>query len=75
MILRIALITLVLVAPAYAQQAQTPENKAYSFRIGQEVNANLACSTQVFTLQDKLTASESEVRRLTDKYEPKPEPK
>lgn len=54
-------------------ETQSAESRALTLRIGQEVNASLQCSTQAFILQDKLAAAEAEVKRLTDKYEPKKE--
>jgi hypothetical protein len=36
------------------------------------VNENLQCSAANNSLKDKLALSEAEVKRLTDKYEPKP---
>lgn len=52
---------------------ETPQMRALNMRISSEVNTNLQCATFVFDLQDKLATLQAEVRRLTDKYEPKPD--
>lgn len=63
-----------LIGMAFAEE--TPQVRALNLRISTEVGANLQCTTVAFDLQDKLSASQAEVKRLTDKYEPKPdEPK
>ena len=62
---------MLLISPAFAQQ-QSPEVRALSSRVIGEVNANIQCSVANNQLQDKLAAAEAEVKRLTDKYEPKP---
>lgn len=60
------------VGAANAQQPlPSPEIRALNMRVGTEINANLQCSTNSITLQDKLTAADAEVKRLTEKYEPK----
>lgn len=68
--MRIIAISLLLISPAFAQQ-QTPEVRALSQRVMTEVNASLQCSVANNQLQDKLASLEAEVKRLTDKYEPK----
>ena len=61
--------------PSHAQQSVqiTPEAtiKALTGRLNQEVNNSTQYTAAAITLQDKLTASEAEVKRLTEKYEPK----
>lgn len=61
--------------PAVAQESRTPAERAMFARVSAEVIANLQCATGVETLNDKLTAQQAEIKRLTDKYEPKPESK
>lgn len=62
--------------PVSAQQAQpTAQVRALSDRILRELNDNVACSTANNELKDKLASAEAEVKRLKDKYEPKPEAK
>lgn len=59
----IAVLVAALSSIAYAQQQQqTPEIRALTIRIGQEINANIQCSAANIDLQDKLKA-------LKDKYE------
>lgn len=55
-----------------ANAAESPEVRALTLRVGSEINSSIQCATQAFAIQDKLTAVEAEVKRLTDKYEPKP---
>lgn len=59
-------------APSHAQ-TPTPETRALNARLGVEINANIQCMTSAFAMQDQLTAAQSEVKRLTEKYEPKAE--
>lgn len=58
---------------AYAQTPVQPsaQVRALSNRVLSELNDNLACSTANNELKDKLTVAETEVKRLTEKYEPK----
>lgn len=53
----------------------SPESRAMLDRIGMEVNANLQCTGANISLREKLSALESEVKRLTEKYETKPDSK
>lgn len=54
------------------QQPQNPETLAFSQKLMQEINANLQCTTQFITVQQKLTAAEAEIKQLKEKYEPAP---
>lgn len=58
---------------AYTQTPAQPsaQVRALSNRVLSELNDNLQCSTANNELKDKLTASEAEVKRLTEKYESK----
>lgn len=58
-----------LVGMAFADE--TPQVRALNLRISSEINTNLQCTTSAFDLQDRLAISQSEVKRLIDKYEPK----
>lgn len=56
-----------LIGIAFADE--TPQVRALNLRISTEINSNLQCATAAFDLQDKLSVAQSEVKRLTDKYE------
>ena len=60
-------ILLLLCGPAAAQQG-TPQEQALAGKLVLEINSSLQCSAEAITLR-------AEVKRLTDKYEPKTEPK
>lgn len=60
-----------LICVAFADE--TPQVRALNLRISSEINTNLQCTTAAFDLQDKLAAAQAEIKRLTDKYEPKKE--
>lgn len=61
-----------LATPALAQP--TPETQALQAKLMQELNAALQCSAMAITLQQQLATAQSEVKRLTEKYEPKEKP-
>lgn len=69
--LYVSAVLLGLCVPVYAQQQETPQIRALNMRLGNEITGNLQCTTGAITLQDKLATVEAEVKRLTDKYEPK----
>lgn len=52
---------------------ESPQVRALNLRVGFEVNSNLKCSTMAIDLEDKLAAAQLEIKRLTEKYEPKKE--
>ena len=55
-----------------AQEApQSPRERALSQRVLTEINNSLQCTTIAEGLADQLKAAQAEVKRLTDKYEPK----
>lgn len=56
---------------AFAQQPESAQVRALNFRIGAEINSNIQCTTTALTLQDQLAVAQAEVKRLSDKYEPK----
>lgn len=58
---------------AIAQEIKTPLERSLFSRVHAEVNANIQCVTTATELNDKLLAAQAEIKRLTDKYEPKPE--
>lgn len=66
------LLGLLLISPASAQQqAPTPEIRAYTSRLLEEINKTLTCSVQTFELFDKIAKLEAELSELKKK-EPKP---
>lgn len=56
---------------AHAQQPPSPEVRALNARLNDQGNMCQQYATAAFGLQDKLAASEAEVKRLIEKYEPK----
>lgn len=58
-----------------AQPAPSPKEQALSSKLSQEINNGLQCVEQLVTVNQQLAAAQAEVKRLTDKYESKPEPK
>lgn len=74
-----ALVALFMLAMNAASRAQTapptPQVSALSQKLMQEINSNLQCTEQSVTLQQQLVSAQAEVKRLTDKYEAKPEEK
>lgn len=52
---------------------ETPQVRALNLRISFEVNTNLQCTTFALDLQDKLATAQVEIKRMADKYEPKPD--
>lgn len=69
--LKYLVVPFLMVSTAYAQEKQSPEVRALNMRVGAEINSNLQCSTAALTLQDQLQTAQAEVKRLTEKYEPK----
>lgn len=67
--MRIIIITLLLLTPAFAQQ-QPPENRALIARIMTELNGNIGCNVELIKLQERLDAAEAELKKLK---EPKPD--
>lgn len=65
--------TIAISTSTMAQESRTPAERAMFARVSAEVIANLQCAAGVETLNDKLTAQQAEIKRLTDKYEPKSE--
>lgn len=65
----IGLIGVLLAGEVFAEDS--PQIRALNLRISSEINTNMQCTTAAFDLQDKLSVAQSEVKRLTDKYEPK----
>lgn len=69
-----AMFMLVMNAASRAQQAPSAaEVQALSQKLTTEINANLSCTTGAINLQNELVKANAEIKRLTDKYEPKKE--
>lgn len=60
------------VSAALAQQQASPLEQALGAKMMREMNDGLQCSANVIVAQQQLAAAQAEVKRLTDKYEPKP---
>lgn len=58
-----------LIGMAFAEDS--PQVRALSGRLNIELNTSMQCTITVFTLQDQLTVAQSEIKRLSEKYEPK----
>jgi hypothetical protein len=69
------LVSLFMMAMNAATRAQnapaTPQVQALSQRLMGEINANLQCNAAAIEGQQQLAVANAEVKRLTDKYEPK----
>lgn len=59
-------------ATAYAFAQESPQARALSDRVWAEVKSGVQCSMANYDLSDKLVAAQAEIKRLTEKYEPKP---
>ena len=56
-------------------QTATPEQQAISLKLMAEINDGLRCGANLIVLKQKLDAAEVRIKDLTEKYEPKAEPK
>lgn len=69
--MRIVVLLLLLITPAFAQQAQTPSEQALSSKLLAEINAGLQCSATLLTERAELQKAHARIKELEDKYEPK----
>lgn len=73
---RLSFLLALLSSSALAQQPpSTPEAQALGAEIMAQLNAKLQCGTALITSQQALERAQAEIKRLTDKYEPKEAPK
>lgn len=54
----------------HAQTPPTPEAQALAQKLMSEINANIACSTNVITLQQQLAAAQAKIKALEEKAVP-----
>lgn len=69
-------VTLLINGTCFAQEKPTqptPELRALNERVNKEIMSGLQCSTYNYVLEDRVKAAEAEVKRLSEKYEPKKE--
>lgn len=68
---RLILLAAFIATPAIAQQQPSPVEQALGQKLMQEISAGVQCTAQAITLKGEFDKSQEEVKRLTEKYEPK----
>lgn len=67
-----AIIAMICGVPAFGEEQPDARAQAMGNRLLSEINNGIACDTSLIQIKQMLAASQSEAKRLKDKYEPAP---